>query len=325
MASDNMKHRRLQELGESDFEIVDGQPDIRGWDVRDQNGKKLGEVDELILDAQLRKVRYIVLDTDDNDLDLDDREVLIPIGMAELHEKDDDVILTNITEQHIRSLPEYDSDHLEPDVERNICHVLGRSEIPTMKADADTTFYEHDHFNESNLYRKRLPESTSGSTNAGGMYSGYQLRNRMEQSGNEVFGYSGSTDDESSRSSVRSREFAEDDTAVPVSRTRGDIDQQQANRDLMDGDFLTGDNIRNVSDDLNTRRDSMSNDLSDRSDDLSQRSDRLRNDVSGSMNQGLDSPGNRTDNFLGREEDEDLPGNRRQRGSEDEWRDQGTR
>ena len=30
---DNMKHRRLQELDRSDFEIVEGEPDIRGWDV----------------------------------------------------------------------------------------------------------------------------------------------------------------------------------------------------------------------------------------------------------------------------------------------------
>jgi len=55
MASDNMKHRRLQELGESDFEIVDGQPDIRGWDVRNELDQKIGEVEELILDAKKQK------------------------------------------------------------------------------------------------------------------------------------------------------------------------------------------------------------------------------------------------------------------------------
>ena len=42
---DTMKHRRLQELDRSDFEIVNGEPDIRGWDVRNNAGKKIGEVE----------------------------------------------------------------------------------------------------------------------------------------------------------------------------------------------------------------------------------------------------------------------------------------
>ena len=52
---DNMKHRRLQELKRSDFDIVDGEPDIRGWDVKLAGGQKIGEVEELIVDAQKRK------------------------------------------------------------------------------------------------------------------------------------------------------------------------------------------------------------------------------------------------------------------------------
>ena len=39
---DNMKHRRLQELDRSDFQIVDGEPDIRGWDVKNINKQKIG-------------------------------------------------------------------------------------------------------------------------------------------------------------------------------------------------------------------------------------------------------------------------------------------
>ena len=37
---DNMKHRRLQELDRSDFGIVEGEPDIRGWDVKNTRGQK---------------------------------------------------------------------------------------------------------------------------------------------------------------------------------------------------------------------------------------------------------------------------------------------
>ena len=53
---DNMKHRRLQELDRSDFGIVEGEPDIRGWDVKNTRGQKIGEVEELIVDARQKKV-----------------------------------------------------------------------------------------------------------------------------------------------------------------------------------------------------------------------------------------------------------------------------
>jgi sporulation protein YlmC with PRC-barrel domain len=175
---DNMKHRRLQELDRSDFAIVDGEPDIRGWDVKNGDGKKIGEVEELILDAQKKKVRYMVVDLDDNELDLEDRKVLIPIGLAQLHKDDDDVLLPGITVDQIRGLPKYDADSLDEDVEERICSTLGRQQ-ETMRhypknsdelkgkhtaaelqtRDEEYDFYHHEHFNDDNLYRNRMHET----------------------------------------------------------------------------------------------------------------------------------------------------------------------
>src|SRR4029079_4905873 len=123
---DNMKHRRLQELDRSDFEIVNGEPDIRGWDVKNSAGQKIGEVEELIIDAQQKKVRYMVVDLDDNELKLDHRKVLMPIGLAELHKKDDDVIISDVRPEQFHALPEYDKNNLTPEAERNVCMALGR-------------------------------------------------------------------------------------------------------------------------------------------------------------------------------------------------------
>ena len=64
------KNYRLQELDHSNFEIVQGEPDIRGWDVRYKNGEKIGSIEELILDTKARKVRYMVVDLDENELRL---------------------------------------------------------------------------------------------------------------------------------------------------------------------------------------------------------------------------------------------------------------
>ena len=162
MSNEN-KNKRLQELGGSDFEIADGQHDIRGWDVKDANGKKIGEVDELIFDIQTHKVRYIVLDMDDNEFDLDDREVLVPIGIAQLHDKGDDVILPGVTAEHLRSLPEYEEGNVSADVENKIRNAfagvggaaLTGAALTSGTVNTDDDFYNHDHFNEDNLYRNR--------------------------------------------------------------------------------------------------------------------------------------------------------------------------
>jgi len=158
MHMDNMKHRRLQELDRSDFEIVEGQPDIRGWDVRASDGKKLGEVDELILDAKQRKVRYMVVDLDDNDFDLEERKVLIPIGMAELHERRDDVVLYSIQPTQLAALPEYEEDRLDDQVERQVSAVLRGASAGAGTGAIEADFYQHDSFNDDRLYRHRLAE-----------------------------------------------------------------------------------------------------------------------------------------------------------------------
>ena len=41
---------RIAPLGElDDFKVADGDPDIRGWDVTTQDGRRVGEVDELLV------------------------------------------------------------------------------------------------------------------------------------------------------------------------------------------------------------------------------------------------------------------------------------
>lgn len=172
MSNEN-KDRRLQELSGSDFEIAEGQPDIRGWDVKDANGKTIGEVDELIFDVQSLKVRYIVLDLEGNVLDLDARDVLVPIGMAQLHDQGDDVVLSGVTADQIKSLPEYDKNSLTADVENKIRNIFGGAGGAALTGaalvtgsgrDNDDDFYNHDHFNEDNLYRNRNANTETATT-----------------------------------------------------------------------------------------------------------------------------------------------------------------
>ncbi|HEV8272321.1 MAG TPA: PRC-barrel domain-containing protein [Chitinophagaceae bacterium] len=163
-----IKYDRLQELDHSNFEITKGDPDIRGWDVRYRNGERIGSVEELVLDTKAKKVRYMIVDLDENELRLEHRKVLIPIGFAELDNGNDDVLIPNVSVDQLCSLPDYSRNSLTHEVERKISSVFGRkvnvepvkplqsSDRATVAGeDVDPDFYSHEHYNTDNLYRNR--------------------------------------------------------------------------------------------------------------------------------------------------------------------------
>ncbi len=216
MASDK-KNRRLQELRGSDFEISEGQPDIRGWEVLDTEARKIGRVKELIFDVRDRKVRYMAIDVAHNkELQLEDRLVLVPIGLAQLDHPNDDVILQNVTPFQLRALPRYDDDLLGAQVERDISMVFGReftgsgsntatgsgSNTAAMAGtgaaglagastgsfsnenDVDADFYKHEFFNDQNMYRNR-PENTRTESPSNQEYFGNENTRRNNESETE--------------------------------------------------------------------------------------------------------------------------------------------
>jgi hypothetical protein len=130
----------LEELSESDFEIADGQPEILGWDVKDGKGNKVGEVHELMFNPDTRKVRYIVLDMENNDVNLEEGRVLIPIGVAELDEKDDNVLLPNVTVSQILALPLYERGRvINAETDEEIRRAFAQNEDGTISDTNDDT------------------------------------------------------------------------------------------------------------------------------------------------------------------------------------------
>jgi sporulation protein YlmC with PRC-barrel domain len=159
------KKKRLQELRGSGFEIAKHQPDIRGWEVRDRSGHLMGKVQELIFDSRAHKVRYMVVNVvDSKELQLEKRTVLIPIGLAVLQPKDDDVILENVTPFQLRALPRYHKDDLGSRSERAISEVFGKKDnkaVADTEDDVENEFYNHEYFNEDNMYRNRQQANTN--------------------------------------------------------------------------------------------------------------------------------------------------------------------
>ncbi|RYU92095.1 PRC-barrel domain containing protein [Mucilaginibacter terrigena] len=131
MASDNntADYDNLQELSESDFEIVDGQPEIFGWDVCDIHKNKVGEVYELLFDPKRRKVRYIIVDMESNDVDLEEGRVLVPIEIAEFDLDKDTVKLPGVSVTNLLALPLYEKGRvINEDTDDEIRIALAKAE-----------------------------------------------------------------------------------------------------------------------------------------------------------------------------------------------------
>jgi sporulation protein YlmC with PRC-barrel domain len=70
---------RLYRLGDAKFKIADGEPDIRGWEVRTLAGNEVGEVDDLLIDPHRGEVVMLDIDLKDSD-----QHVNIPIRGVQL-------------------------------------------------------------------------------------------------------------------------------------------------------------------------------------------------------------------------------------------------
>lgn len=97
---------RLEDL--DDCKVADGDPDIRGWEVKTADGRMAGKVDSLIVDTRAMQVRFLDIELDRKSLKLnEDRHVLVPIANARLDDDHDDVLLGSMTAAQVATLQPY--------------------------------------------------------------------------------------------------------------------------------------------------------------------------------------------------------------------------
>ncbi len=51
-------------IDESDMEVAEGEPDVRGWTVVTTDQHRIGEVEDLLVDPVAMKVRYLTIELD---------------------------------------------------------------------------------------------------------------------------------------------------------------------------------------------------------------------------------------------------------------------
>ncbi len=140
-----------------DFEIADGEPDIRGWDIKSMDGRTIGEVDDLLVDTELMKVRYVEMKLHD-DLVHDDahKHAVLPIGTARLDDNEDEVIV-NFHADDLRGFPPYTRGELTREHETSLLDRLTNPSDRTSKSKHNDSgdFYGQPHFDDNHAFEGR--------------------------------------------------------------------------------------------------------------------------------------------------------------------------
>lgn len=149
----------LKEL--KDYQVAKGDPDVRGWEVLSNDGRRIGKVEELLVDTAAMRVRYLEIDLD-NDLrnlaqggtgpGTKSDNILIPIGSAQLHEKDDRITV-DLLHSLVTGMPGYNRGTFNREYETNLRRHFDRDYQHDPARDRD--FYENDLYNDSRFYGKR--------------------------------------------------------------------------------------------------------------------------------------------------------------------------
>jgi hypothetical protein len=166
--TDDMKGTSIGALGHlselDDFEIADGEHDIRGWDVKASDDRKVGEVADLLVDTGAMKVRYIEVKLaeevaeeaarpgdDPNPRSEPLRHVLVPIGAARLD--DDDEVHLSRRAAEIAGIPTYERGGMSRTYEQAVLRCAGGGKADPRRDERD--FYSDGWFDDSSFFGSR--------------------------------------------------------------------------------------------------------------------------------------------------------------------------
>lgn len=161
MANDDMD--RVVPLDQlDDFKVACGEPDVRGWEVHAADGRRIGEVDELLVDTAAMKVRYLDVGVDDGLIAGErDRHVLVPIGYARLERDHDCVVVEQLSSTDLRGIPAYDHGPITRDFEASVRDSYRGGRAPDGPS-ADGDFYADREFAESRFWAARRSTGLGG-------------------------------------------------------------------------------------------------------------------------------------------------------------------
>ena len=121
------------------------------------DGERIGFVDELLVDTEALKVRYLDVELEDEATDREEHHVLIPVGFARLDENDDYIRVDGLDSATLRGLPAYAQEPLTYDFETELLRAFEPHHQAAPQAPADR--YAGETYDEDRFYGPRRGES----------------------------------------------------------------------------------------------------------------------------------------------------------------------
>lgn len=152
---EDLRLARLEDL--KGFHVAQGDHDIRGWEVRTPDDRKIGKVEELIVDPVEKRVRYMEVKVDGKTLGIDDdRHILVPIGTARLKERGHDVLIERLPAQGLTGAPAYKRGPITRDYETSLRNYYGATAVATA-----SDYYKDDIYDDTRMWSRKADVDAS--------------------------------------------------------------------------------------------------------------------------------------------------------------------
>ncbi|MBA2328102.1 MAG: PRC-barrel domain-containing protein [Flavisolibacter sp.] len=164
-----MSEKNLHYLHElSDYKVASDYPDVRGWEIKDADGRVVGKVDGLLVNKKEKRVVYLDVDVDESLLEEgheplatpasegvheflnEDGEdhLIVPIGMVTIDEDNEVVQSNKINSDTFRNAKRFSKGRsIEPEYELIIFSQLSTEGNYNKEIDED--FYKRKEFNDN--------------------------------------------------------------------------------------------------------------------------------------------------------------------------------
>lgn len=148
--------RHLYRLGElSDYKVASDDPDVRDWALLDRDNEKLGTINELIVDPDQEKVRYLDVIPTKGIREREDEHLLIPVGIARVNDDKHSVRVDMLDKDAFVTYPAYQGDAITRDYETTLVDRINGIGGGSYPRTPSTAFYDNDLFNEDRFYTTR--------------------------------------------------------------------------------------------------------------------------------------------------------------------------
>ncbi|MBT2518309.1 PRC-barrel domain-containing protein [Streptomyces sp. ISL-90] len=97
----------LIKLSDSELSVATEEEEVRGRSVKDMAGQDLGRIEDLLIDPDERRVRFLVVGSG-GFLGLGEQQSFIPVDAVS--RVDEDVVTVDLTRENVAGAPAYDPD-----------------------------------------------------------------------------------------------------------------------------------------------------------------------------------------------------------------------